>query len=144
MLQGQEVAALTTCGWAITLRFANDPAAPADTLVQATDCEYGDFCRNFYERIGMYPARGYASLRPTSWFATRSAVPGMGYGQYTDSLEVGDDPGGTTDLIVTATSTFRRSSNACPVGMTVPPPGSTCKTRVPADSTSVCTARIPR
>lgn len=140
---GKEASALTSCGWIITLRFANGPATPTVPLVQATDCDYGDFCKNLYTRQGSPPPVTSTTVGSTSWRTLRSTIAGLGYGQYTDTLEVGDDPDGTTDLVVTATTAFRRSSNACPVGSS-PPPGSTCRPNVPGDSVTTCRARIAR
>lgn len=143
-LAGREVSALTSCGWVMTLQFANGPATPTVPLVRATDCEFDSFCSNLYTRQGSSTPITSTSLKPTSWTTTRSTVAGLGYGQYTDTLEVGDDPTGTTDLVVRATTSFRRSSNACPVGVVVPPPGSLCRTGVPDNSSRTCEARIPR
>ncbi len=142
-LVGKEASALTSCGWVITLQFANGPATPTVPLVRATDCEYGTFCTNLSTRQGSSNPNTYTSVGTTSWKTSRSTIAGLGYGQYTDTLEVGDDPAGTSDLVVTATTTFRRSSNACPVG-SAPPPGSTCRPNVPGDSVTTCRARIPR
>jgi hypothetical protein len=142
-LVGQEVSALTSCGWVMTLKFAPTPVAPGTPVVRATDCEYGTFCTDLYTRQGSSNPSVYTSVGTTSWKTSRSTIAGMGYGQYTDTLEVGDDPAGTTDLVVTATTTFRRSSNACPVG-SAPLPGSTCRPNVPSDSVTTCRARIPR
>jgi hypothetical protein len=139
-LAGREVSAITDCGWVMTLKFAPTPVAPGVQHVRATDCEYSDFCWNLYGRGGVSPS---PSVGATSWKTTKTFTNGMGYGQYTDSLEVAYDPAGTTDLVVTATTTFRRSSNACPVGA-APTPGSTCRPNVPGNSVTTCRARIPR